>query len=747
MIHSNSMRVPLAALAAFLVVPVVPVAAQQHAPAPVVVLRRGLVITSSVRVAPRRYRLTAPASLDSAVIVVRGNDVVVDFTGATMEGAAPGAEPDQGAGVAIRVEGGRNVTIRGAHVRGYRVGILARGTRGLTLADNDLSYNWKPRLYSLIEHESLADWLSHHKNEHDEWLRFGAAAYLADVKGGELRGNRAVQGMEGLMLVRSDSLRIWNNTFSFNSGVGLALYRSSGNVIMHNRVDYDVRGYSHGFYRRGQDSADLLMYEQSSGNVVAYNSMTHGGDGLFLWAGQSTMDTGLGGANDNLFYENDFSYAPTNAMEATFSRNAFVRNRVAGSDHGLWGGYSFDSKVIDNDFSGNRIGIAIEHGQNNVISGNRFDGDGTAIQLWGDKIEPSDWEYPKKRDTRSMGYRIEGNAITGERTGFRVANTTESAISGNRLTRVDTAFVFRDTTKIVLAANDTTAPAPAHARWPRPAEPGTNAPAPIAGAWSAFGDSLATRDRAAIIVGEWGPYDWQSPLLWPADSSRRNPLPLRVLGPAGKWRIVGRRGVAAVSASAGNVGDTLVVTPSDAADWRVDLEYRGAATVSPRGVKGRAGAPYRFSYSRFEPAASWDVRFFTWSDSTDPRTQPARFAALLAGTPVATQRTPWLDYMWYRPTVSGVPQEKFAVVATAGISLAPGSYTLRTISDDAVRVWVDGKLAIDGWTPHESLADVAPLGGGAHDLRVEYYQVDGWTELRLDILRGRQRASGSPGPH
>jgi len=47
-------------------------------------------------------------------------------------------------------------------------------TRGLWLIDNDLSYNWKPRLYSVIEHESLIDWLSFHHNEKDEWLRYGA---------------------------------------------------------------------------------------------------------------------------------------------------------------------------------------------------------------------------------------------------------------------------------------------------------------------------------------------------------------------------------------------------------------------------------------------------------------------------------------------------------------------------------------------------------------------------------------------
>ncbi|HVS59386.1 MAG TPA: right-handed parallel beta-helix repeat-containing protein [Gemmatimonadaceae bacterium] len=292
----------------------------RHVPAlPTIELRQGLVITESARIAFRTYRLPATSSLDSAVIIIRGDNITVDFAGATMEGTATDANPDVALGLAIRVDGGSGVRILNAHIRGYKVGIIARGTRGLSLIDNDLSYNWKPRLYSIIEHESLIDWLSFHHNEKDEWLRYGAGVYLADVTGGEIRGNTVEQGMNDLMLVRSSGLRIWNNTFSFNSGVGIGLYRSSGDTIMHNRVDYDVCGYSDAFYRRGQDAADLLMYEQSSRNVVAYNSMTHGGDGVFLWAGQSTMDTGAGGANDNFFHGNDFSFAPANGIEATFT--------------------------------------------------------------------------------------------------------------------------------------------------------------------------------------------------------------------------------------------------------------------------------------------------------------------------------------------------------------------------------------------------------------------------------------------
>ncbi len=280
------------------------------------------------------------------MITVRGENITVDFAGATMQGTGVDANPDDAVGIAISVDGGRNVRILNAHVRGYKFGIIARRTHGLSLIDNDLSYNWKPRLYSVVEHESLIDWLSFHHNEKEEWLRYGAGAYLSDVETGEIRGNTVTQGMNGLMLVRTNGLRIWNNNFSFNSGLGIGLYRSSGNTIVHNRVDYNVRGYSEGFYRRGQDAADLLVYEQSDKNIVAYNSMTHGGDGLFLWAGQSTMDTGEGGANDNLFYLNDFSFAPANGIEATFSRNAFIRNYVEGCEYGMWGGYSFGSTIV-----------------------------------------------------------------------------------------------------------------------------------------------------------------------------------------------------------------------------------------------------------------------------------------------------------------------------------------------------------------------------------------------------------------
>ncbi len=709
----------IAPLAVCLMLLATPVAGQET-----VEFTRGMVITRSVRIEPGTYTAPAATSPDSALITVRGDDLTVDMTGVELIGAPAGGDPDLATGVALRIEGGDDVTIRGATIRGYRVGILARGTRELSLVGNDVSYNWKPRLFSLVAHESLVDWMSFHQNEDREWMRFGSAIYLEDVTGGQIRQNRAVQGMNGLLMVRTDSVHIEDNELAFNSALGIGLYRSSHNVIVRNRLDFNVRGYSHGFYNRGQDSAGLLLYEQSSNNVIAYNSATHGGDGFFLWAGQSTMDTGLGGANDNLLFYNDFNFAPTNSVEITFSRNRVIGNFLQGSRYGIWGGYSWESEIRGNCFGANETGVAIEHGQDNVIEGNWFSDDQTAIQLWANASEPADWGYPVHRDTRSRGNRISGNRFGGHDRIWRLDNTSGVEIGLNRIeTDPDAACDPR----ALLDDFDSVAAD----------VPGVRREIPRS--------DLAGLDRSAMVVDEWGPYDWRSPKLWPTDTTTAV-VPLRVLGPAGTWAVRETHGVADLSARSGRTGDTVVVRPSSVGDWRLVLEYVGGATTGPRGVEHDPGEAVPFSFSRFDPVDRWDVTFFAWTEpARDP--SPASDGGVFDTSPILTSNQPDLDYMWYRPTIEELPQERWGLEARAVVSLEPGEYSLRTISDDGIRVWIDGRLVIDRFDPHGSEVDYAPLTAGEHDIRVQYFQIGGWSELRVDIVRGTARSRGSAGPH
>jgi hypothetical protein len=579
--------------------------------------------------------------------------------------------------------------VKGARIRGYKVGILARKVTGLTLTGNDVSDNWKPRLYSRVERESLVDWLSYHDNEDDQWLRYGAGIYLSGVERAEIRGNRALRGQNGLMITRSRDLRVWNNEFSFLSGIGLGLYRTTGSTIMHNRIDWCVRGYSHGFYNRGQDSAGILMYEQSSRNVVAYNSVTHGGDGLFLWAGQSTMDTGQGGSNDNLFYGNDFSHAPTNGIEATFSRNRFVANRVEENWHGVWGGYSYESLFLRNTFANNTEAIAIEHGQDNVIAGNTFTNDETGVRLWWNPTQDPNWGYPRQRDTDSRDYVLAGNRYAGVK--------TPTNITGTRNVR-----------------QEDTVPATV---------PDVAPPARMPDGVDAMLPTGARRGRQYIIVDEWGPYDWQSAKLWPAGRSDDTPLRLRVLGPGGAWKLDSIRG-ATLSAASGEIPGEVVVTPrpGDIVDFSVRL----------RDDRGRA-----FSYDRFFAPIAWSIQFHPFGHDRALPSSPEAFGAFLAGQPAGVARATALDYLTSRSFGEGVPSDYVALVATGTVDLPAGEFDLQVISDDGVRVWVDVRLVIDHWTAHESAVDRAPIGRGRHTLRVEYYELTGFAELSVEVKRRR----------
>jgi hypothetical protein len=187
--------------------------------------------------------------------------------------------------------------------------------------------------------------------------------------------------------------------------------------------------------------------------------------------------------------------------------------------------------------------------------------------------------------------------------------------------------------------------------------------------------------------------------------------------------------VASLSDSTGEFGDTLTILPEQGADgdWAIAIEQ---VSVQPR-----AWPPATITFEHFDPINSWGARIVSWSDSTDPRTAPRPFASLFRGDSLGTTRLPRLDMEWYRPAMAGIPQERWGLEATTVVNLRSEENTLRAISDDGIRVWVDGVLVVDHWAPHESAVDEVPIAPGPHELRVQYYQVDGWAELRVEIVR------------
>jgi hypothetical protein len=182
----------------------------------------------------------------------------------------------------------------------------------------------------------------------------------------------------------------------------------------------------------------------------------------------------------------------------------------------------------------------------------------------------------------------------------------------------------------------------------------------------------------------------------------------------------------------------VAVTPNEGAtiDWHVALEYRGQEVTSPRGARTAAGQPYRFEYRRFVPAIDWDLQWFEYTDATHPVDQPDAFRKLLEGKPVVVRRAQELHYLTGRSVEEGLPRDRVALRAEGDATLPPGHYTLEVISDDGVRVWMDGTLVLDAWAPHGSREDTVAITGGRRHFRVEYYELGGFAELRFRILPG-----------
>lgn len=745
--------------------------------------RDDLEISESVVVRPGAYRIEDRNS--NGVVRIVKSGITVDFGGARLVGCADGSAADGFEGIGIVVEGQHDVTIRSARLSGFRVGIQARGCANLRIEGCEVGGMRRMRLRSTPEREDGADWLWPHENDEGEWARkYGAGIWAKECAESWFVGNRARASQNGLLLDRCEGCRVHDNDLSFLSGWGLAMWRSSSNEVAHNRFDWCVRGYSHGVYDRGQDSAGILVFEQCSDNVFAYNSATHGGDGFFLYAGHETLErTGVGGCNRNLLYRNDFSHAVANGIEATFSeKNVFAENVLDDcSQHGVWGGFSYGTTIVMNRIAkAGGGGISIEHGHDNWIEGNEITSCRAGIELWENESTPfRDKPYGKKQETRSLRASILRNVLRGNelaidlrRTGdatirwnvfddnrvaLRLAGAAPGLVFADNVFRVGRelpeAFVRNETTdEIALGRNAWGTPDVAKLVGPR-AKPGANlaptptidpkesgrkaAPPKVGGSLDAFLPKDARRGREFILVDEWGPYDFSSPRVWPSQAYGWGEVAFTVLGPPGRCEVSGlpagvvARAKGAASAGAGasggfDVPGGFVVRFEDPARMGVvpfEVAVKiGAETLRARGVLSRA---------------DWNVSFYRWDPSSqDPRASKDHWNSILASPPVDAITTERIDFAWGggAPTPK-TPADHFATVAETTLELPAGEYDLATVSDDGVRVLVDGKVAQEDWTWHPPKENRATLRleAGPHRFRVEHFEIDGFAALSLRL--------------
>lgn len=720
---------------------------------------------------------------DDGAWVITKDAITLDHRGGDLFSTAIlQRSPDQFTGRGIVIRNVKNVTIKNTTIRGFKIAIYAENSPNLTIENCDVSNNYRQRLKSTPEKEDESDWLYGHENDNDEWLRYGAGIFLKNCDNASIKNCRARNGQNGICLVRCDEAVVTDCDMSFMSGWGLAMWRSSKCKIIGNRFDYCVRGYSHGVYARGQDSTGILVYEQCSDNIFAYNHATHGGDGFFLYAGNETVNkTGEGGCNRNLVYENDFSFAVANGIEATFSdQNVFVGNKLISCDHGIWAGYSTRTLIAHNEIKQCKNGVSIEHGRDNQILFNELHRCDVGTALWWDEDRDLvSSAYAKAKRADSTREDIGNNHFFWCKTAVRAVDSTQLAVHGNDFSNDETILAAAgrtslsrfDLNKMDIGRIVNKTPTPIIGE--RNKDSGTiqfdgavelsqnarareiivakyeeilNKPHPHGLVWALAQTTgiptvqsgppqrvssrplLATpsipEGKQHILIDEWGPYDFSSPKLTPQSATCWGTSKLRILGTGQPFKVESLSAGISASPMSGVAPAEITLRGADPNSSMIPYDV----TVS------LDGKPIRASGTLWQ--ADWAVVYHTWDGSTDPRKGEEFWRrGRNFKPPILKENRDRIDFHWGGGGPTPDVKDHFALVTTATLTMPAGQWRLRTISDDGVRVYFDKKKVIDNWTWHIPTEDKADVNAseGPHDIRIEYFEIDGNAQLQFLI--------------
>jgi nitrous oxidase accessory protein NosD len=571
---------------------------------PDVPLRAGMTITSSCRVVGSSEALIF-VSGDSTLVTVRGQDIEVDFGNLTLLTTADPKRPDRFVGTGIRVEG-HDIRIRNVRVQGVRVGLYARDCNGLRVENCDFSYNFRPGRAA-----ERARVLRYNPPSVHHWP--SAGLLLVDCDSATIKNCEVSGGQHGLLMQGCDHGLVFNNYFTFNSGVGIGLYRSTYNRIQHNHVDWNA-GRGAVPPATGYASGGIFCEAQSQHNVVAYNSATHCDYGCRV---RGATD----GHDDNLIFGNDVSCCVGAGVDLWRSNSRVSGNLIRDCAVGISNYANRGTEVSGNWIAECAAGVLVtDAAQKNTVRQNLFSDDTIGIRV----IEKTTLDPPATLPI-DRSVRIDRNVFLNTYTPLAVAHARQVVVNGENL-----FFDFEKLVdlvppvdSLVFLRNDVYGtPAELADIWRTPHltrqrtlnfEHSTDAPpdnpyAPLEMAVSELrepdslpGGLLAvlppeqSHGRVHIHLGQWGPYDFKRPIGVLSASGT-----VQLIGPPGDWRIKTMRGVHSTTAQRGIGPTKFDIQPTTTLEQVfIEIEYNSPEVIITEfGEKLPPGKIYLFEIKR-----------------------------------------------------------------------------------------------------------------------------------------------------
>ena len=696
-------------------------------------------ITESCRVRLSARRIIADADGNGVLHIMTDGITVVFEDGSVLRGAPREAALNTLEGIGIRMEGVRDVTLKNVTVSGYRCGIWATQTHGLTVDGARLVRNYAQELKSIAQAEDASDWLWPHENDEQQWWKnYGAGIYVERSAFVELNDIHARDQQNGILLDRVQQSKVLHSDCSYLSGWGLGMWRSSDNEVRGNRFDFCIRGYSHGVYNRGQDSAGILMFEQCNRNRILSNSASFSGDGIFAFAGKEALgeteplDGFPGyrriGNNGNLIARNRLNYNAAHGLELTFSFDNVVEgNEIIGNAIcGIWGGYSQGTAIMNNHFRKNgdagygleRGAINVDHARFNHIHGNRFEQDAVGIHIWKTGDQFADTPWGKANDLLPFENLVHDNEFRGVGIPIHLRGPVGVGHHGNQYLDLEGEEI----------AEEESLKLEGEAAWLTTGEPPMDPLLePLPGV--ELGRPSAYHGRHNIVMTPWGPWNHKSPQwLRVAEFGREHHFRLYPADADVRFKFLeGGNGIQVreVKEETPNLGKLYRVRPSMRGFQHYRLLARiGTLSIAEEGVF--LGSP-------------WQVKQF--ASPVDPREDAETWRAAGEAEEIKAQPLEDLRLEFGMQGPEGFKKtDHFGTIATLSVPLPAGKWKILTRSDDGIRVWVDEELVIDDWThhgatPHEYAFALEKRK--AVKLRVEHFELDGAALLDVRLVRDR----------
>ncbi len=161
------------------------------------------------------------------------------------------------------------------------------------------------------------------------------------------------------------------------------------------------------------------------------------------------------------------------------------------------------------------------------------------------------------------------------------------------------------------------------------------------------------------------------------------------------------------------------------------MGYPRATVISDKGVILQPNGT-TYSLYRYVPGSNVQLPVGTGAGLLAQYSNTGLFGSKVVLT---RAENPSFDWGKGRPA-TGVTSDFFSVKWTGQLEAEEGGvYSLRTVSDDGVRVTVDGKVVINNWRSHKEATDTSVEltfdRASRHTIMVEYYELLGNAKLQL----------------